>query len=60
MPKFRTELQAKLNDICKYVYYQPPESIKMVYPCIVYELDSAYDYWANDKLYTTNYRYSIT
>lgn len=35
----RLELQSKLEDILgsKNVYYQPPENLKMKYPCFVYE-----------------------
>ena len=37
----RIELQLKLEEILgsRHVYFQPPASIKMTYPAIVYELD---------------------
>ena len=35
----------------KKVYFQPPESIELVYPCIVYHLQSV------DTIYANNYPY---
>lgn len=43
----------------RHVYFQPPESIRMVYPAIVYELDDIDTFKANDKSYILNRRYSI-
>jgi len=42
------------------VYFQPPESIQMNYPCIVYNRDGKDEKFANDKLYFGKKRYSIT
>lgn len=42
-----------------YVYFQPPESIKMIYPCIVYGLDDIDIKHANNKTYLNKKRYSI-
>ena len=42
------------------VYYNPPENIKMHYPCIVYDRDDSYTSRANDKLYYKMKRYRIT
>lgn len=42
------------------VYYQPPESIKMTYPCIVYEKDSRRNTHADDTPYITKQSYSVT
>lgn len=60
MPTKRTELHDILLDVCPNVYYQPPESVKLVYPCIVYNLNSALDLWSDGILYSTNYEYSVT
>ena len=42
----------------KNVYFQPPESVKIQYPCIIYERNRGKDFRANDLLY--NYRKSYT
>lgn len=39
------------------VYFQPPESVKLAYPCIVYSIDGANEKRANDKLYNTRAKY---
>lgn len=60
--KKRLELHEKL---CQYVpnrqvYYNPPESIKMSYPCIVYNRDSISKIPADDIGYLKHSIYSIT
>lgn len=42
------------------VYFQPPESVKMVYPAIVYELDNFWTTHAGNKPYSSKKRYSVT
>lgn len=42
------------------VYYNPPENIKMHYPCIVYDRDDSYTSRADDILYHKMKRYRIT
>ena len=42
------------------VYFQPPASLKMQYPCIVYNLANANDVHADDKIYRRLYRYTVT
>lgn len=58
----RYELQAELVKLLgsKNVYYQPPQSVRMSYPCIVYELDKYHDTHANNSLYTHKSRYQVT
>lgn len=41
----------------RYVYFQPPESIKMKYPCIVYSLSGIDTRHANGKIYNSVNRY---
>lgn len=41
------------------VYFQPPESIRMSYPAIVYELDRVNGPKADDRLYLKHHRYAI-
>lgn len=42
------------------VYFQPPESMKLVFPCIVYSLDKIDRRSANDEGYIFNHRYQVT
>lgn len=42
------------------VYFQPPPSIQMHYPCIIYSRDSADTKYANDFPYLVKRRYMIT
>lgn len=53
------------EELCKLlgsrsVYFQPPSSVKMKYPAIVYSLDALENKHANDLVYSTNTRYSLT
>jgi len=41
------------------VYFQPPESIKMMYPCIKYERDKIESKFADDKPYSLETRYQV-
>lgn len=50
------------EELCKilgtrYVYFQPPESIKLNYPCIVYSKSEPSKRNANDKLYLNTNKY---
>lgn len=42
------------------VYFQPPESIKLLYPCIIYKRSTGDTQFANDAPYTFRVRYQIT
>jgi hypothetical protein len=42
------------------VYFQPPSSFSMQYPCIVYELSHIKSEFADNYPYTLGIRYSIT
>lgn len=41
------------------VYFQPPMSIQISYPAIIYELDNINGPNADDKLYLKNRRYAV-
>ena len=58
----RAELQTKLEEILgsNHVYFDPPESVKMQYPCIVYERDAGDINFANNNPYRFEVRYNIT
>jgi hypothetical protein len=42
------------------VYFQPPSTVKMQYPCIVYKRSQIDTTYANDKPYNRRTRYSVT
>ncbi|UQS94689.1 tail terminator [Arthrobacter phage Zeina] len=42
------------------VYFQPPPSLQMVYPCIVYKVDNHDVKHADNKPYTLTKRYLVT
>lgn len=42
------------------VYYQPPESLKMSYPAIVYSRSDIQNTFANNEVYNQTHHYSIT
>ena len=44
----------------RHVYYQPPESIKMIYPAIVYSRSDIVNRLADDSVYMQSYEYEIT
>lgn len=41
------------------VYFQPPPSIKIEYPCIIFNRESDQSVKADNNRYTSMYRYSI-
>lgn len=41
------------------VYYNPPESVKLQYPCIRYSLSGVDQKKANDQSYTRTNRYEV-
>lgn len=55
-------LQIILEELLKSknVYFQPPPTIRLNYPAIIYELDGIDSAHANDKVYNIEKRYSIT
>jgi hypothetical protein len=42
------------------VYFQPPPTVQMKYPCIVYELNDINTDFANDKPYNRHKNYLVT
>lgn len=58
----RLDLQSKLEEILgsRNVYYQPPESIKMEYPAIVYVKSNIQHTFADNNSYLNVKRYDIT
>ena len=58
----RIDLQNVLEELLgiRNVYYQPPESLKMSYPAIVYSRKTIDNSYANNSVYKQNYAYEIT
>ena len=56
--KLHEELCELLGSRC--VYFNPPESVKIKYPCIIYSIDGMDINHANDRIYKNKTRYSIT
>lgn len=53
------------NELCALlgsnnVYFQPPASIRLVYPCIIYNLSDIYVQRADNKAYQTESLYEVT
>ena len=42
------------------VYFQPPETIKLQYPCIIYERSDIDEKYADNRAYVSMVRYSLT
>lgn len=42
------------------VYFQPPENVKLKYPCIVYKRSNPNTEYADNKVYTYKQGYDIT
>jgi len=55
----RLKLQQLLETFADNVYFQPPENIKLEYPCIIYERNYADTKFADDNPYTHVLRYMI-
>lgn len=58
----RLKLQTLLESILgsRNVYFQPPASVQMNYPAIVYGLEDIENTFANDGVYLSQRKYSIT
>ena len=57
----RLDLQAMLENLLgsRNVYYQPPLSVKMNYPAIVYSRDNFENNFANDNVYKQTNVYKL-
>lgn len=58
----RLKLQAILENILgsRHVYFQPPPTIQMTFPCIVYKREGDETERADNLLYSRRVRYSVT
>ena len=56
----RAELSAKLHVLCPNVYFQPPSTVQLKYPCIVYSLTGVTQRKAENTVYITMREYIVT
>ena len=58
----RLQLQETLVNILgsNNVYFQPPETIRLQYPCIIYERSDIDKKYADNRAYMSMVRYSLT
>lgn len=56
----RLDLQTLLEAFSDNVYFQPPASVQMKYPCIVYNRDEAVTKFAGNAPYRYTKRYQVT
>lgn len=56
----RLELSAILHGICDHVYFQPPPTVQMTYPCIVYKRRTGDTGYADDMPYRFDQCYTLT
>ena len=57
-----SDLQVVLQEIMgnNKVYYQPPENLKLTYPCIIYEISDILSNFADNNPYHKTKRYLVT
>lgn len=58
----RSSLQTLLENTINStnVYFQPPTSVKLEYPCIIFMLSSDKTSYANNNLYLNKNKYTVT
>lgn len=57
----RMQLHEKLCNVLgsRHVYFQPPESVKLAYPCIVYSFTGSNADYADDSVYNYTRQYNV-
>lgn len=58
----REEFRDKLREFIgsNNTYYRPPETVKMSYPCVVYDMDKPHILRANNRIYSFKNCYTVT
>lgn len=56
----RLSLHDELLKFIPNVYFQPPATLQMVYPCIVYRKTNKMRHFGNDIIYLSQQQYQIT
>jgi len=58
--KTRSDLQLYLENVSGVkVYFNPPETVQLTYPCIVYNRDYIYNHHADNKIHLQENRYVV-
>jgi hypothetical protein len=60
MAASRLELQALLEEIVDNVYFQPPNTLLIQYPCILYVREGSELKHADNRIYRHTKRYQVT
>lgn len=60
MGRPRSQLHNLLKTIAPNVYFQPPPTDQIKYPCLVYEIDDDDAKFANNVPYSNTDRYAVT
>ena len=57
----RMNLQVELERLVgRNVYFQPPASVQLVYPCVIYNISTGDTKHADDLVYTYTNRFELT
>lgn len=56
----RLSLNELLKTTAERVYFDPPDTLQMVYPCITYTRDKMKTKYAGDKPYSIRHGYQVT
>ena len=56
----RQSLSSIFHDICENVYFQPPPSVQLRYPCIIYQRRTGDTLYANNLPYRFEHCYTVT
>lgn len=59
MAKTRQDLQNYLKTLTTNVYFQPPENLKIKYPCIIYSRTRIDGTFANNDVYKLDHAYQL-
>ena len=60
MGRPRMELQRLFKKSTPHVYFQPPDSLDIEYPCIIYNLEDIDTQYADNSPYRESNRYMVT
>ena len=58
----RLNLQRRLEEVLgsRNVYFQPPASISLQYPCVIFSFDDESTLYSNNEAYLTRDKYTVT
>lgn len=56
----RLKLNEELSKFCNHVYFQPPQSVNLRYPCIIYKKNRTDQIYASNMTHKVYDEYEIT